>query len=199
MVRGAHESARMHQEKKKARVRKMQRIVVLFMLLVVTVTSLSNDAEARRRRRRHARAKRAPIINEKKLYERLGGSRRLGEITDEWMRLNLADGRVSPAFSSFTAKPDRLNRERRDLNDQLCEIADGPCQPHEREPAKKTKDADILRLNEKQFLAFGDNLFKSMQKFETPEREKNELLGRLGEAKSDFVEGAKAREIYEVK
>lgn len=162
---------------------------ISFLLLIVvttavTLTSLSPDAEARRRRRR-VRTKRAPIINEKKLYERIGGQKRMGEIVDEWMRLNLADSRVSPAFVVFTAKPALLARERRNLGDQLCELADGPCTV--KESTKKGEDGDLLHFDEAQFLVFGDNLFKSMQKFNVPEREKNELLGRLGETKADFI------------
>ncbi len=162
----------------------MRRIVLLLTLIAFTMTSFLDDADARRRRRR-SRTKRAPIINEKKLYERIGGPKRMGEIVDEWVRLNLADARIAPAFAIFTAKPDKLTRERRGLTDHLCELADGPC---------KTKDAEELKLNEMQFLVFGDNLFKSMQKHEVPEREKNELLARLGETKGDFVESAKTQD-----
>lgn len=163
--------------------------ISVLLLVAVTLTSFSNDAEARRRRRRAARTKRAPIINEKKLYERIGGPKRLGEIVDEWMRLNLADSRVSPAFVVFTVKPALLARERRNLNDHLCELSDGPCTV--KEATKKGEDGDSLRMDESQFLVFGDNLFRSMQKFSIPEREKNELLGRLGETKADFVAGGK--------
>ena len=162
------------------------------LLVVVTLTSFSNDAEARRRRRRAPRTKRAPIINEKKLYERIGGPKRMGEIVDEWMRLNLSDSRVSPAFVVFTAKPALLARERRNLSDQLCEISDGPCTV--KESTKKGEDGDSLRMDDSQFLVFGDNLFRSMQKFSIPEREKNELLGRLGETKADFVASGKGSE-----
>jgi hemoglobin len=161
--------------------------ISLLLLIVVTLGSFSQDAEARRRRRR-TRTKRAPIINEKKLYERIGGPKRMGEIVDEWMRLNLADARVAPAFVVFTTKPALLARERRNLGDQLCELADGPCTV--RESLKKGDDGETLHLDEAQFLVFGDNLFRSMQKYSVPEREKNELLGRLGETKADFVASA---------
>lgn len=170
----------------------LKKYISLALLMIFVVSSFAGEAEARRKRhRRRSRAKRAPVINEKKLYERIGGSKRLGEIVDEWMRLNLADRRVAPVFAPFTAKPDRLNKERRNLNEQICDLADGPCQA-QAEAARKSPEADLLILNESQFLVFGDNLLKSMVKFQVAEREKNEMLGRLGQAKADFVEDAKA-------
>ena len=169
-----------------------KKIAALVLLMVFVVSSFSGEAEARRRRHhRKSRSKRAPIVNEKKLFERIGGTKRLSEIVDEWMRLNLADGRVAPVFAPFTSKPDRLTRERRNLNEQICDLADGPCQA-QAEAARKSAEADLLILNESQFLIFGDNLLKSMVKYQVPEREKNEMLGRLGQAKADFVEDSKA-------
>lgn len=166
-----------------------QRGVLFLSLIAFLLTTLSEDAEARRRRRRRAHRRRAPIINEKKLYERIGGPKRLNEIVDEWMRLNLADGRIATAFTGFASAPPKLAKERKNLTDQLCEIADGPCAVK-----NEDKNSQGLVLNPSQFLIFGDNLYRSMQKYEIPEREKNEMLGRLNELKTDFAPDSPADE-----
>ena len=164
-------------------------ILSLNLLTTIAVTSFSQNAEARRHRRR--RAKRAPIINEKKLYERLGGSKGVTQLVDEWMRLNLGDQRTAPLFSETGAglpKPEKITRVRKSLNDQICELSDGPCLHHLVE-TKKPVDRSI---SDDTYLVFADNLFRSMQKFGVPEREKNEMLGRLGDLRLDFIQPTKA-------
>jgi hemoglobin len=161
----------------------MRRFLTFILLISIVSTLFGNDAEARRRR--HRKAKRPAIINEKKLYERIGGTKTLSSIVDEWMRLNLADQRIAPFFSKLTAQPEKLGKMRHNLNDQICELADGPCQYRGAEMKKAHKD---LTINEEQFLVFSDNLFRSMQKFNVPEREKNELLARLSEVRSEIVD-----------
>jgi hemoglobin len=176
--------------------KKMGRAFIFLMSLnliaAFAVTSFSHDAEARRHRRR--RAKHAPIINEKKLYERIGGSKGVSEIVDEWMRLNLGDQRTAPLFSDSGAglpKPEKISKVRKSLNDQICELSDGPCLRHLVE-TKKPADRSIA---DDTYLVFADNLFRSMQKYGVPEREKNEMLGRLGDLRLDFVQptGAKIK------
>jgi hemoglobin len=161
----------------------MRRFLSYLILVSLLSTVFAHDAEARRRRRR--RAKRPAIINEKKLFERIGGTKTVSSIVDEWMRLNLADQRIAPYFAKITAQPERLGKMRRNLNDQICEIADGPCLYHGADMRKAHKD---LTINEEQFLIFSDNLFRSMQKYSVPEREKNELLARLSETRAEIVD-----------
>ena len=160
----------------------MRRIFIWILLSTFIVGFFADEADAARRRRRSR--KRAQIINEKKLYERIGGTKTLSQIVDEWMRLNLADQRIAPFFATATAKPERLAKVRRNLSDQLCELADGPCSY---KGAEMQKAHQGLAINEEQFLVFSENLFKSMQKYEVAEREKNEMLARLGEFRSDIV------------
>jgi len=144
---------------------------------------LFDDAEARRRRRRH-QPRRAKIINEKKLFERIGGTRAINEIVDEWTRLNLADQRVAAAFSPVTSKPERLGKMRRNLSEQLCELAEGPCQ-YKGSDIKKAHVA--LAVSEDQYLVVSDNLVRVLQVREVAEREKNELLARIGELRPEIV------------
>jgi len=147
---------------------------IVFFAIIVGIFMPSADAAHRRRRR----VKKQPIINEKKLYERIGGSQSVSQIVDEWMRLNLADSRVAPNISAVAAKPDQLVQLRKKLNEDICEMSDGPCSE---KPAEIKKIHDSLHFGDEQFLAFADNLFRSMQKLNITEREKNELLARLGD------------------
>lgn len=160
----------------------MRQFFSLMIVFTMICTMFSSDAEARRRRRR--RAPRAKIINEKKLYERLGGAKGVSSVVDEWLRLNLADQRVSGFFSTYTAKPERLGKLRHRLNDQICEIADGPC-------VDKSSDTqhvrDVVGINDDQFLVLSDNLVHSLEKYDVAEREKNELLSRLGDLQPDIL------------
>lgn len=145
------------------------------------VTLFVDESEARRRKRPRKRAK---IINEKKLYERIGGGKAVANIVDEWMRLNLADQQISFYFKDLTAKPESLARFRRQLSDQICEFGEGPCSAKGND-LQKTQPA--LLVKEDHFLVFADNLVRSMQKFDIAEREKNEMLARMGEYRSDVT------------
>ena len=163
----------------------MRRFVFLILLCAVVCGSFSNEAFARRRR--HPRKKRQVIINEKKLYERLGGTKTIASIVDEWLRLDFSDQRVAPFFANITAKPEKIGRLRRDLNEQLCEMADGPCQY---KGPEMNKVHAAMHVNEEQYLVVSNNLYRSLEKMNIPEREKDELLARVGETRSEIVEGA---------
>lgn len=164
----------------------MRRFSIFILVLAVLVCAVSPEAEARRRRR--VRHRRAQIINEKKLFERLGGEKGLSAIIDEWMRINFADNRVSGSFAPITSKPERLAQLRRSVFDQLCEAAEGPCQVKASE-AKKGLLA--LVQTDDQFLIVADNLVRSMQRQGVAEREKNEMLNRFGELRSDDTSDGK--------
>lgn len=160
----------------------MKRFVTWLLLIVLVVGTLSENAEARRRKRR-AR-KKTPIINEKKLYERIGGSKAVAQIVDEWVRMNMADQKIGPVFSSLTTHPEKMVKLRRGLNDQICELADGPCSY---KGADMRKVHQSLAIGDEQFLIFSHNLFEAMKKYGVPEREKNEMLARLVELRPDVV------------
>ncbi len=182
----------------------MRRIVLYFLSLVLGFTLFyvevaiefatglhEPQAEAARRRRRRPRTRKLKIINEKKLYERIGSAKGVSDIVDEWMRLNLADARIAPFFGATVAKPERLAKLRRGLGEQICEISDGPCQYR---GTNMRRAHEKMNITDEQFIFFSDNLFKSMQKLSVPEREKNELLGRIGTLRDDIVHGEEESE-----
>lgn len=160
--------------------RKLLKKAVLFLCALSILVTFEDDAEARRRRRRHrSRTKRRAVINEPTLYERIGGSKVVTQLVDEWVRSALADGRLSGSWGNVTAKPDSVNSLRKNLNSQLCELADGPC---------KTGKNEASALPDEKFVIFADHLVQVMDKNRVREREKNEMLGRLGNAHDDGSE-----------
>ena len=160
----------------------MRNFILALFALCILVPSIPNHAEARRHRSRRHRSH-LKVINEKKLYERLGGAKLISSVTDDWLRADLADARLSGRWDGLAAHPEKLAKFRRALNDELCSLADGPCP--DRELLKKNSGG--ATLSEEQFLFFADNLVHSLQKFAVPEREKNELLARLSEVKPELV------------
>ena len=150
---------------------------ITFILVVGIISSLSmNDADARRRRRRRS-AKQPKVINEKKLFERMGGRDAIAKSVDEWIRLALADAQLSVRLKDLTAKPADLAKSRKQLSEEICELADGPC---------STKDSEWVRIrtrfkmDEVTTVAFASMLSDAMLSRGVGERERNEILGRLG-------------------
>ena len=171
-----------------SRFRFLKRFIFLILLTTLLASAFAPNANARRRRR-HSRKKHAAIINEKKLYERLGSGKVVAGIVDEWIRLSLSDARISSSFANLVAHPEQLAKYRRRLNDQLCEVADGPCHYNGTE-MKKAHEG--LKIKDEQFVAFAEDLDKALDKHAVAEREKNELLGRLGTMRGEIVAGANA-------
>lgn len=155
------------------------------LLAFVFVIGAADTSEARKRRRRHRRSKpKRAVINEPDLFQRIGGQKGIAELVDDWVRAAVADGRLNSAFGKVTEKPSEMSKLRKDLNDQLCELTDGPC--GNRSAAKKPVAA--ILIPDTKFVVFADHLVRSMDRLKIREREKNELLGRLGEVHDASVE-----------
>jgi hypothetical protein len=167
---------------KNARIRILKTMACLMAL--VFVLSAADSAQARRRRHRrrhHRRAKKRAVINEPDLYQRMGGSKVVSDLVNEWVASAMADGRLQGAFGADApTKPAALNKIKKDLTTEVCELSDGPCKISD---PKKLPDS--FALPEEKFVVFADHLVRSMDKLKIREREKNELLGRIGEARAD--------------
>jgi hypothetical protein len=162
---------------------------LLILISVFSFTfSVSRDAEARHRRHHHSRHAKRAVINEPKLYERLGGAKAVSEIVDAWIRAGLADARLNGAFGEVTAKPDLVVKLRKNLNDQICELSDGPCTAK----ADSKKSLDVYALSDDRFVIFASHLVTTLDNRLVAEREKNELLGRIGGARNDSQPESKA-------
>ena len=138
-------------------------------------TSFLNEADARRRR--HRRAKQPKVINEKKLYERMGGRDAIAKTVDEWIRLTLSDAALSVRLKELAQKPLDLAKTRKLLADEICELADGPCSTNDSEWVQiRTR----FKMDEVTTVSFASLLSEAMRNRGIGERERNEVLGRLG-------------------
>ena len=136
----------------------------------------ADDAEARRRRRR--RVKQPKVINEKKLFERLGGKEAIAQAVDDWIRLAMADAGLSGKLAPLAEKPPDFAKSRKRLQDELCELSDGPCEPADSEWVSIRQRT---QMDETQAVAFTSHLSEALMAKGIGERERNELLGRLGQ------------------
>ncbi len=151
------------------------------LLLTFTfVIGSADTSEARRRRRRHKRAKKRAVINEPDLYQRIGGNKGVADLVNEWVASAMADGRLTASLGGENPKPAAVAKIKKDLTTEVCELSDGPCKL-----ADPKKLPEPFGLPEDKFVVFADHLVRSMDKLKIREREKNELLGRIGEVRVD--------------
>jgi len=116
---------------------------------------------------------------ERSLYERLGGKDAISGVVDDFVANVAADVRINARF----AKTD-IARLKLMLVDQICEATGGPCTY----TGKSMREAHKgMNITEAEFNALVEDLTRSLDKFNVPEREKMELLTALGGMKGDIV------------
>jgi hemoglobin len=121
----------------------------------------------------------AGATDDRSLFERLGGLDAISAVVDEFLKIVLADDRINARFANADAA-----RLRQMLIDQICQATGGPCTY----TGKSMAEAHAgMNLTEDEFNALVEDLVKALDKFNVPEREKNELLGALGGMKGDIV------------
>lgn len=149
-------------------------LTVFALVMSFVATAFVDSAEARKRRRR---AKQPKVINEKTLFERMGGRDAITKTVDDWIRLALADATVSLALKGVAEKPAELAKSRKLLADEICELADGPCTTNDSEWVQMRTRAG---MDEVTAVAFASLLSEALMSRGVGERERNEVLGRLG-------------------
>src|SRR5229473_1932198 len=118
-------------------------------------------------------------MQQKSLYDRLGGQGALVAVVDDFVGNVAADSRIN----KFFAKTD-IPRLKRLLVEQICAGTGGPCTYTGRD--MKSTHAG-MGIKDEQFNALVEDLVKSLDKFQVAEPDKNELLGVLGGLKSEVV------------
>ena len=117
------------------------------------------------------------------LYKRLGGYDAIAAVSDDFL------GRLStdPQFVKFFAghSTDSIKRIRQLVVDQLCAATGGPCVYIGRD--MKSSHAG-LGISEKDWDASVRHLVASLEKFNVPAKEKDDVLGAVGGLKKDIVE-----------
>lgn len=114
------------------------------------------------------------------LYDRLGGKDAIKAVVNEFVGIAAADTRINKKFGKTNI--DRLKFE---LVEQICAATGGPCKYTGLDMKTAHKN---MGVTEGEFGALVEDLVKALDKFNVKEKEKNELLGKLGPMKSDIVE-----------
>lgn len=116
---------------------------------------------------------------QKSLYDRLGGKPAIQAVVDDFIGNVAADTRINGFFASTNIP--RLNAM---LVNQICEASGGPC----KYSGRSMKAAHTgMGVTDAHFNALVEDLVKSLNKFNVPEQEKNELLTALAAMKGDIV------------
>ena len=123
-----------------------------------------------------------PPAAEKSLYERLGGLEAITAVIDDFLANVVADDRINARFANMDEAA--VGHLRQMLIDQVCAATGGPCEYK----GKNMVEAHTgMNVTEDEFNALVEDLAKSLDKFNVPEKEKGELLGALGGMKGDIV------------
>ena len=116
----------------------------------------------------------------KSLYDRLGGKPAITAVVGDFAGRVLADDRIKAKFAKTDAK--RLTFE---LVEQICMVTGGPCKYTGKSMPDSHKN---MKVTEGEFNALVEDLVATLDKFNVPAAEKNELLGILGPLKGQIVE-----------
>jgi hemoglobin len=120
-------------------------------------------------------------MQEASLYDRLGGKPAIEAVVDQFIQNVVADDRINGFFANADAKG--LSAK---LVDQICQASGGPC-TYTGLDMKAAHQG--MGVKDEHFNALVEDLVAALDKFNVPEKEKNELLGALGPMKGDIVEG----------
>ncbi|MGH8798985.1 MAG: group I truncated hemoglobin [Casimicrobiaceae bacterium] len=118
-------------------------------------------------------------MQQKSLYDRLGGKDAIVAVVDDFVGNVAADNRINHYF----ARTD-IAGLKRNLVDQICAGTGGPCSYTGRD--MKTAHAGMGVTNA-DFDALVSDLVKTLDKFKVPEKEKGELLAILGPMRPSIV------------
>ncbi|HEX3631485.1 MAG TPA: group 1 truncated hemoglobin [Casimicrobiaceae bacterium] len=117
------------------------------------------------------------------LYKRLGGYDALAAVTDDFLGRLATDQQFSKFFVGHSS--DSVKRIRQLIVDQLCAATGGPCVYTGRD--MKTAHAG-LGITSQDWDASVKLLVATLDKFNVPAREKDEVLGAIGGLKKDIVD-----------
>jgi hemoglobin len=114
------------------------------------------------------------------LDERLGGLDAITAVVDSFAGRCAGDDRINRKF----ARTD-IPRLERMLVDQICEAAGGPC-TYTGRGMRETHDG--MEVTAGEFDALVEDLVATLDEFEVPKTEQDELIGLLGPMRGDIVE-----------
>jgi hemoglobin len=116
---------------------------------------------------------------QRSLYERLGGKPAITAVVDDFISNVAADPKINGRFAGAG-----IPRLKQLLVEQICAGAGGPCAYSGRDMEAAHRG---MGIREDEFDALVGDLVKSLDKYQVPDHEKNELLALLGPSKSQIV------------
>jgi hemoglobin len=119
-------------------------------------------------------------MEQRSLFERLGGSEAIAAVVDDFVARCAADSRINGKF----ARTD-IPRLKKMLVDQVTVAAGGPATYTGRD-MKRTHDG--MGVTGGEFEALVEDLVETLDRFSVPAAEQQELLSILGSLRGDIVE-----------
>ncbi|HEY4491777.1 MAG TPA: group 1 truncated hemoglobin [Acidobacteriota bacterium] len=117
------------------------------------------------------------------LYKRLGGYDAIAAVTDDFIGRLATDPSLKKFFVGHSANS--LTRIRQLIVDQLCEVTGGPCKYVGRD--MKTAHTG-LGITQADWDSAVKHLVATLDKFQVPAKEKDEVLTAVSGLKGDIVE-----------
>ncbi len=114
------------------------------------------------------------------LYQRLGGLEAITSVVDSFVARCAGDDRINRKFERSD-----IPRLKKMLVDQVCEATGGPCTYTGRD-MQRTHDG--MEVTAGEFDALVEDLVATLDEFEVPTAEQEELLGVLSPMRGDIVE-----------
>ena len=124
------------------------------------------------------------VAAEESLYNRLGGYGAISAVANDFAQKLFADPTVG-AFFKGMGTDTRQSFIQKNIN-LVCNVTGGPCKVLSR-PAKTVHAG--LGITEADFDIVVNHLVDTLDSFNVPAKEKQELLSIIGTLKSDIVEG----------
>jgi hemoglobin len=157
-----------------------RRFAIAFCLLaVVSVTTVAQPVKA-------LKSGSMPVLtvqDKKSLYDRLGGYNAVAAVVDDFIGRLVADKRFTKFFVGHSE--DSLKKIRQHIVDQFCAAAGGPCLYTGRDMKTSHKG---LGITGDDWDAAARHLVESLDKFNVPKAEKDDLLAFVTSLRKDIVE-----------
>jgi len=122
-------------------------------------------------------------MTEKTLYERLGGYDAISAVVKDLLPRLMSDPRLGRFWEN--RGEDGINREEQLLIDFLCSSAGGPLLYTGRDNKTSHKGMGISESDWEKFIA---HLNATLDKFELPQQERDDVIGFIESTKADIVE-----------
>jgi hemoglobin len=117
---------------------------------------------------------------DRSLYSRLGGRAAITAVVDNFVTNVAKDNRINKFFAGAD-----IPRLKRLLVQQICQGSGGPCKYEGRSMREAHRG---MGVGNPDFDALVQDLVKSLNKFNVPQREQQELLALLGPMRRDVVQ-----------